>query len=151
DARFGKLAARALHHLLDLVNCHAEMIEPADIAVAHRIDVEADIAVADIGAADRPALSFLGSLQAEHRLVEPPHHRPVGAVDGDVVDLGKHGVFSLAVEPQAAASRFGGWQSSRIKSNRVALPRRCARPRGSPHFSIMGTMPEYRDEDFRRL
>jgi hypothetical protein len=73
------------------------MVEPTHIAVAQRIDIETNIAVADVCAADRPALALLGGLQAEHRLVEARLHRPVRAAHGDMVDLRKHAVSLLAM------------------------------------------------------
>src|SRR5262249_48317045 len=92
DVGVGEFPARPLHHLLDAIHRYAEMVEPTHIAVPQRIDVAADIAVADVCTADRPALALLGGLQPEHRFVEARQHRPAWAVHGDVVDPREHAV-----------------------------------------------------------
>src|SRR5882672_6118271 len=154
DVGVGEFPARPLHHLLDVVHRHAEMVEPAHIAIPQRIDIETDIAVTDVGAADRPALSLLGGLQAKHRFVEARLHRPVRAAHGDMVDLRKHAVLpdcESLMRPNAAAGNIawhlGASASSSLLYVNIYLrlsaasenlsydPRRCASLRGSPHRS----------------
>ena len=135
---------RVSHHLFDIVDRHAEMIESADIAVAHRIDVESDVAVADIGTADRARLALGGSLKAEHRLVESRHHRPVRTANCDVIDLGEH-VLSPCGEPEGHYRPGLRALQSHGNGNVMKLPgfpgfTRCTGARLPPHWHEVGVL-----------
>ena len=93
DIGLGELLLHALQRRIDAVHLHAEMIEPADIAIAQGIDVEPHIAIAYGDPIGRTA-DLARGLQPEHGLVELGHHGPVGAVHGHVVDLREHQLWS---------------------------------------------------------
>src|SRR5262249_21126968 len=87
-----------------VVHRYAEMVEPADIAVAQRIDVEPHIAIPHGGAVGGAALALFRALQPEYGLVEPRHHRPVRAIDCNVIDLSEHD--GLPAAPEFTFSTF---------------------------------------------
>src|SRR5262245_1215882 len=65
------------------------MIEPTDIAIAQRVDVEADITVADGDGVERPT-GLARSLEPEIGLVEIGQHRIDRADHRHVVDFCEH-------------------------------------------------------------
>src|SRR5262249_59786227 len=83
------LGADALEHGRDLVDRDGEMIKPGRPPGLARVDVEANVAVADRDGAVGAGLRRRG--HAEQRLVEGGEQRIFLADDGDVVDLGEHG------------------------------------------------------------
>src|SRR3981189_3549662 len=74
---------------LEIVDLHAEMIEPGGAARLARIDIEPDVAVAHGHRALGPGLVRRG--HAEGGLVELSLQRVLIADDGDVSDPGWHG------------------------------------------------------------
>src|SRR5262249_52235438 len=94
--------ADALEHGLDLLDLDAEMIKPGRPPGLARVDVEANVAVADRDGAVGAGLRRRG--HAEQRLVEGGEQRIFLADDGDVVDLGEHGRAPFRLSAAVEAS-----------------------------------------------
>src|SRR6185312_17061046 len=103
----------------DIVDFHAEMVEPADIAVATRDDVQADIAVAEYHRGTGRGAA--GGLQPEHRLVELPQHRIVGADHRHMIELREHVESSGTGQTLTETMIFSGKISSGLAC-RWAMP-----------------------------
>src|SRR5262249_4406103 len=127
------MLADALEHGLDLLDLDAEMIKPGRPPGLARIDVEADVAVAD---GDRAVGAGLRrGRHAEQRLVEGGEQRIFLADDGDVVDLGEHGrapfKLSAAVQqpsyrPTPSHAKSATWPAS-TRTARKLITNTCPR------------------------
>src|SRR5262249_12191061 len=95
--------AHAIEHGLAVFDLDAEMVETGRAAGAARIDVEADIAVADGDGAAGPRL--VGGPHAERGDIELRELGVILAHDHKVVDLGEHSGTSL--EAVSALLSFG--------------------------------------------
>ena len=104
-ARERVLRVELVERALDVVDLDPEVIEPGGASALARIDVEPDVAVADVEA--RLGARDLGRLEAEQRLVEAVEQRIFLADDRDVIELGVHGVPPVArIVPRGDAPRF---------------------------------------------